>query len=665
MDIQYYLLEANGILSILCLCLTLWVYDKKPEKERRYLWVLLLAAILIQVKMTQFHHTGIVHPVESIVRQTGSKFFKQTGYNNLYPSIAQAIKEIDPTFKFNQPPKNFRNPSTAKNEPPLLDFNLYNTEAYKSLFNAQEWEEFKKDIILWEKKFSPNWEEVLTQKDYNQSPAWTIWGHSVSRNLHPDSAYLLALLDILILLAIFIVLRTGTNTECALYGMIVAAVIPPTDYSFFSREGGALLTTMWVLWLSIGLTALKRRWYKLAGAAMAVATAEETTTAFFLAAALIASSIVTCKGWKLKEVNPLQPTINLVLGTTIAILTLLLVSNTMFGMPKWVDFYKHTQRVADRPQQEQIGWKEALQFHPAMENAKALTTTTAAPDLIRDSLQKREDWIIYRAWQVTMLLVILVWAIRDCRTANQTLITIWGGGAAAFLLSGLNYNMFLALAPMMTITAYESKRIFIKATIVGIIILTAFLLGTEATPTLISQIICLAITWTVFTYWVRNSNLKDLETPLLIILGALTIVAMKLPNIHGWEQSNSLLKIPQSRSHPSPDIFQKYLSPEGFIVEDYGTNLLPSETLSLDLKSQPPEKKYTINIRVFQKNKGILRAKNDKLEDIKSWDIGPEGPMFLTLKIDPTTTTERLHLSWEGAPSSSIQVYSAWKERIK
>ncbi|MBI4950965.1 MAG: hypothetical protein HY908_02955 [Myxococcales bacterium] len=229
-------------------------------------------------------------------------------------------------------------------------------------FSPERWEEYKQDVKFFRIVSGPGpgwWAQMQQDHGYNPPPVWTIAG-KILGELHFASVrylQLLATLDLLYLAGMFAALYWGFGWRV----MAVAAIFWGTQSSApFLWTGGALLRQDWIFFLVFSVACIRKRCFKLAGAAVVYAGLLRVFPGLVVIGTLLpfVAHIV-----RKRRIHPDHG--RMLLGGVIAAALLIPASLWASGQSSYKDFYEHTLKVHDQtPLTNHMGLRVLVSHNP-------------------------------------------------------------------------------------------------------------------------------------------------------------------------------------------------------------------------------------------------------------------------------------------------------------
>lgn len=256
---------------------------------RRGLFAALATAVafsaLVYVNFFNYHYRGFLNPYEFFHYYLGSKYAAEIGYFDMYNA---ALVADDETGRVYNPPDGLVSDLRTYGYRDLNDV-LAERERYRALFSPERWQDWVKDVSFFKGRLGRKyWNEVLRDKGYNATPAWTLLvGSGLSGRVSTDDAAgmtLLASLDILLLVGA--VACVGW-TFGAWPALLMVVFIAASYLMAHVHMKGAFLRTDFVVALVGAMCALSKGRHGLAGALVGYSALARIFPAVFLFGPLV------------------------------------------------------------------------------------------------------------------------------------------------------------------------------------------------------------------------------------------------------------------------------------------------------------------------------------------------------------------------------------------
>lgn len=413
----------------------------RPVPGRRTRLVgLALAAAAVVCYFNGFSSQGLYwHRWDQFHYYMGAKYFRELGYDGLYKCVAVAQDQLglielrddasgrtfrlDMSQEVRQPDRKIRNLGGDNRLMPLTD-TLDHPERCTSLFSVERWNAFKGDVRFFRLASDAlYWEQMQQDHGYNPPPVWTIAG-SLLANLHPASTrYMrfLASLDIVYLAGAFALIWWAFGWRV----FAVAAVFWGCQASAaFAWTAGAFLRQDWFFYFVASACFARKRYPRLAGAALAYAALLR------IFPGLVVLGWLTVMGAFLMRRGRLAPSHRRALvGGAVAAAGLVALSVWVAGAGSYRQFYRHTLVVHDQtPVANHMGLRVLLSHDirsTRTADRREYTRPERPGEPIRDWAQvRRERYEAYKGIGyvvVGLSAVFFVYAVRRVRL-------LWVGG---------------------------------------------------------------------------------------------------------------------------------------------------------------------------------------------------------------------------------------------
>ena len=332
---------------------------------------LALSAITLYFNAYKFGYPKYYHRWDQYHYYMGAKYFPELGFKKLYHCAVAAQDELGKVpYKLDRPHGSDRAPSVRnvdmrkemrdpdKKIRDLAGENLLvpvkkiiaNPEECSSLFSAERWEEYKRDVAFFRIVSGKGyWTDMQKDHGFNPPPVWTIGGKFFA-DLHVGSvAYLqfLASLDIVYLLGMFVALWWGFGWRVFAVGAIFWGCQSSAPFYW---TGGAFLRQDWLFFSVLSVACIRKKYFKIAGASLVYAGLLRIFPGLVVFGTLVP---VIAHVWKKKRMH--REHLQMLIGGTMAAAVLLPLSIYMSnqGTDKpwytpYKTFYEHTIQTHDQ-----------------------------------------------------------------------------------------------------------------------------------------------------------------------------------------------------------------------------------------------------------------------------------------------------------------------------
>jgi hypothetical protein len=380
----------------------------------------------------------------------GAKYAPELGYENLYrcAAVAELQEERWPIA----PQRRVRDLRTNE----LVPFRSVaeNPGACTWAFTSERWDAFRRDVVFFQSQLGPQlWAEVLTDRGYNATPAWTwLWNAFILRDRPADIAWVESLshIDEVLYLLMFPLVLWGFGLEGGTLALLVLGLGFPWYYLW---TGGGLGRSLWLVCTVAAVCFLRKGAPVLAGVALGAAAALQAFPALLLAgpalgllAGLVRERALDACAAKLLAAAGV--TVVLLLGASIRV----------EGIGAYADFLQNTAKHVSTPSANRLGLPMLLDYLSGRSARAAVLSPAGATALF---------WAGLAAFGVLFgyatLRVRTVWA----RLALSVLILL-----AVFELSSYYLAVLMCLAPIAVVRLRRSVVLLasVVATQIGVLV---------------------------------------------------------------------------------------------------------------------------------------------------------------------------------------------------
>jgi hypothetical protein len=394
-----------------------------------------------------------LHFHEFVHYYLGPKYFPEIGYLGLYGCVTLADAEIAA--------EDHRGPRISGPVRDLADI-LVDKPRDASLaecqsgsrarFSDARWAAFKNDVReLAHLGDDGVWNGVVYDAGFNPPPSLIVLSHPIT-NLVPIRAgswptYLIATgIDLVLLVLCFLVTRAGLgNITAAVFATFFGASFV-SDYSW---NGGSVLRFTWFVALVLGIVALKRRRWEMAGALLGFATCDRLFPIAFAAAAMVP---IALRARRSPEHRAILRRFAVAFGAVA--LLLVVASILMFGVASWGVFFTRIARHDDVYHPLHLGLKKVLTFREWVP-FKNFHGHDGNARYREWNLALRATWASMRPIVVPLQALVAAgtaWAVSRRRPHEAAVL----GGVVfmfTFTLAANYYYCILALVPALTLRA--------------------------------------------------------------------------------------------------------------------------------------------------------------------------------------------------------------------
>jgi hypothetical protein len=337
------------------------VSRKRPaegdERVRRRVFAgLALACLLAWPNLLNFHYYGFVHKWEVFHYYVGGKYLPELGYTRLYACTA-AVDAEDGLDLGAAVMRDLRD-----NRLVPASTLLERSEECRARFSPERWRAFGHDTRFFREALGePGWLGVRRDHGYNGTPAWAVVAGLLARS-GPASwtqIGLLTALDVLLILATLLVIGRVFGLEAA---CLAAGFWGVNTLSVWGWTGGGFLRYDWVLWLVVGVAALRGGRPGTAGFALGYAALLRVFPAFAIGAVALKAAVEAASQ---RSLAPLRGQLRFAAGVTAAGVLFLASSSLMAGRAQiWGEFADNSRKHLVSESVNTVGLPVLLAYHP-------------------------------------------------------------------------------------------------------------------------------------------------------------------------------------------------------------------------------------------------------------------------------------------------------------
>jgi len=396
-----------------------------PERAGPWLTAAAVVAALAYTNFGAFHGWPPLHTRELFHYFLGSKYLPELKHDGLYVASVGAQFEKHPEV----PAQSYLRDLRTNRIVPLSELEGFYRQV-RDRFEGGRWREFVADHE-WFVAHTNREQLDLFRLDhgFNASPAWSFVARLFSGWLPAGTGtfLLLASLDLLLMVGMcFAVQRTFGGRVAALVVLVLGLGAPWR----FDWIGGAFLRADWIAALGIGICALKRERYVLAGALIGYAAMIRV----FPAAFLVGPTLVAIRQWT--QGQPPRWWLRLAAGALAAVTAGLVAGSlTGGGFVTWPDFAERMSVYQESLPANGIGLRSALLVDQAVNDGAAGSGSWLEDS--RDREARLENAAHARRVPIALTTALLV---------ALTFAAMWGRPPAEAAVLGVGL-VFAALSP--------------------------------------------------------------------------------------------------------------------------------------------------------------------------------------------------------------------------
>jgi hypothetical protein len=400
-----------------------------------------------------------VHGWDMRVYFPAAKYFDELGYDGVYLASLKAYSEEELDGQL-EPIANVEVRDLRDYQMRTVDDLRDEIQGVDGRFSAKRWAEFKRDMsYFWSSMGRRAYLDSLRDHGGNATPAWLLVAYLIYGSAEAEESTLLvgAILDPLLLLLLFVTIGRTFGLRAALVCMVAYGAT--TVYQFGSNWGGSTLRNDWMVLIGLGVCALKRHRWTLAGILLgwaAMIRAFPALALLFLAAPI---------GWKMlsslrrgeggaDSVKELKPLLELGAGVLVVVLALGAASTAVFGWEEsWGAWSEKIAMHANRPNVNHLGIR-ALVSYDADNLWGALRARGEDPELWGP---RTAETMRDRGWLILLgMLFYTALAIRACRNLRLSDAALIGTMMIPVYLYPSNYYLHVAFLWPLCLAAWPS-----------------------------------------------------------------------------------------------------------------------------------------------------------------------------------------------------------------
>jgi hypothetical protein len=383
----------------------------------------------------------------------GPKYFREMGYLGLYGCLALADTEI--AVEDHRPP---RIDGPVRDLAEILidkphDVGVEECRAgARARFSDARWTAFKNDVReLARLTLDPAWNRVVMDAGFNPPPAMIVLTSPIT-NLIPIRAgswptYLVATgIDLVLLAFCFLMAREGLgNITAAVFATFFGASFV-SDYSW---NGGSVLRFTWFVSLVLGIVALKKRRWEVAGALLGFATCDRMFPLAFAAAGMLPIAV---RARHSPDHRAILRRFGLGFGAVVIVLVLLSV--VVYGASSWSVFFARIRSHDEVYHPLHLGLKKVLTFRDWVP-FKNFNGADGNARYREWNLALRATWSSMRPLVLPLQLgvgALTAWAASRRRPHEAALI----GGVITMFTFSLPANYYLAILALIPALAVRA-----------------------------------------------------------------------------------------------------------------------------------------------------------------------------------------------------------------
>ncbi len=421
----------------------------------------------------------VFHFHEFVHYYVGAKYFREIGYLGLYDCVTLADREI--ATDDGTAPRiagYIRDLEDVLRDKPYEAALTSCREGPKKNFSAERWAEFKADIRLLQQLVDDgSWQGVVGDAGFNPPPSLILVSSPIA-NLIPirsgetDTFLFATCIDLLLLVICAIAVYRGFGS---LTVAVWAVFFGATYVSHYTWNGGSLLRFSWLTSVVLGLFAVRRQRWALAGAFFALATCDRIFPIAFGAGAMIpiAASAIRSAPHRL-----ILKRFGLSFAITAGVLVV--ASTLVYGVSAWRVFFTRTIHHSDVYYVMHLGLKKVLTFRSWVPSQNFWGHEGLAR--FRDwNLHLRATWASMRPLTILVQLLALAGVVSASLRRKPHEAALLAGVAFMFFfnLPANYYYVVLSLVPALLFRAAatettDERKFRSLATFAGFVLFWSF-----------------------------------------------------------------------------------------------------------------------------------------------------------------------------------------------
>ena len=348
----FYVLPAA--LVVLALAVPWLEKRASPALRRAHLGSLALVCLLGFLLYTNqnWEKLRYFNPYEFFHYYVGSKYAPELGYARLYDAAVLVDRETG----FAHASRELANLGAHHGGPEFKRLSAVYAEeaAIRAPFTEERWAAFARDVVFFRDALAPAmWEQLLHDKGYNATPAWTLVGGTLASLVPLENELglgLLIALDPLLLLAGFACVAWAFGARAMLFALALYLTHYCTSHAHFRA---AFLRTDWLVALVASACCLKKERSFLAGALLAWAALSRVFPLLF------ALGPLAVLAWNVRGRGPeLRAALAFAGGGLLVGAAVLGATLARGGLAPWNEFQAKIVEHDERPASDTVGFKK-------------------------------------------------------------------------------------------------------------------------------------------------------------------------------------------------------------------------------------------------------------------------------------------------------------------
>ncbi len=350
--------QLKEMLAVIGLVLAGMIFAFRAARGRPPRWLLFclylvgFCSIIGWWNFFRFHLPNHTHVWDAYHYYVGSKYFPELGYSGIYACTLQADKEAEVPTALQG--RKIRDLATNK----IISSANVDSESCKQQFSPERWQLFTRDVAWFRMHMDPfRWGESQIDHGYNPTPAWTLAGYTLSNlyEANDRSIFWLSTIDAWMLLGMWLAVFLVFGPEAG----SMAAIFWGTNFAArYWWTGGSFLRSDWLVYLVLGLCALRSGRQVLGGALLALSSSLRVFPSLLFIPLLLNIVLRLVQGRGLSRRNK-----KFLFGATGAAVVLLILPMLLFGRPDcWTEFLHNTEKHVSTPLTNNVGLKTVISY---------------------------------------------------------------------------------------------------------------------------------------------------------------------------------------------------------------------------------------------------------------------------------------------------------------
>lgn len=326
------------------------------QSRRAIALALIAASVMAWTHFGVFNGRSDLHVGDAFHYFMGPKYFKDTGYFEMYRCTAQAERELGHAGDY----ANVLVRDLDDNR--VWHGSWFSTEAgrCRANFSPRKWDAFKRDVKGFREliKDQGTIPRLLVDHGFNATPFHTTFLRAFVLHLEPSNftLRLVAQMDSLALLGAIGAVWWGFGPMSA---ALFALLLGTGSFWGYPWLGGTIGRHVWLFWMALGLSAARRRRSALATVAFTLAGLHRLYPLFYLAAYVLWHGI---RAVRHRKVTNALRSVLLAASLTLGLATV--AATLSVGPRAFVDYVHVIQRHANSPGGNRLGFPLLLAERP-------------------------------------------------------------------------------------------------------------------------------------------------------------------------------------------------------------------------------------------------------------------------------------------------------------